>query len=125
MNNFNSLPVSGLTVSIVPPGFMGYPLLALITLPSVTVPVNSVELVELNLFCIVVGLLSAYSNETPYYNNTEGTIIGVQNKGIIFPKFSTEFKNSTAVPFQLGPGKSATGASLPDNIANKSIIVSF
>ena len=60
--------------------------------------------------------ISAYSNETPYYNNTEGTIIGVQNKGIIFPKFSTEFKNSTAVPFQLGPGKSATGASLPDNI---------
>ena len=60
--------------------------------------------------------ISAYNNETPYYNNTEGTIIGIQNKGIIFPKFSTEFKNSTAVPFQLGPGKSATGASLPDDI---------
>ena len=101
MNNFNSLPVSGLTVSIVPPGFIGYPLLALITLPSVTVPVNSVELVELNLFCIVVGLLSAGPISSgreapvadlpgPSWNGTAVEFLNsVLNFGNIIPLFCT------------------------------------
>ena len=74
--------------------------------------------------------ISSYDNETPYYQTTEGTIIGVQNKGIIFANFESGFKvveNTTAVPYQLGMEKSKTGASLlgtsvesnPTTIQNK------
>jgi hypothetical protein len=67
--------------------------------------------------------ISAYNNETPYYQTTEGTIIGVQNKGIIFANFESGFKvvdNTTAVPYQLGIDKSKTGAALTGGFAVES-----